>query len=41
MKVIKKPETSPVNENIKNKIHTYFQIKNTVEDVDAFINKVA
>jgi hypothetical protein len=41
MKVIKKKEISTVNENSKDKIHTYFQVKNKIEDVDTFINKVA
>lgn len=41
MKVIKKKEISAVNENSKKKIHAYFQVKNKIEDVDTFINKVA
>jgi len=41
MKVIKKKEISTVNENSKKKIHAYFQVKNQIEDVDTFINKVA
>jgi len=40
IKVIKKTETTSVNENIKDKIHTYFQIKNKIDDVDTFISKV-
>lgn len=40
MKVIKKKEISTVNENSKKKIHAYFQVKNKIEDVDTFINKV-
>jgi hypothetical protein len=43
VKVIKKTEhitTTPINENIKDKIHSYFQLKNKIEDVDTFIDKV-
>jgi len=40
VKVIKKTETAPINENIKDKIHTYFQLKNKIEDVDSFVSKV-
>jgi hypothetical protein len=40
IKVIKTTEPTNSNENIKNKIHTYFQVKNKIEDVDAFISKV-
>ena len=40
IKVIKKTEAVPINENIKDKIHTYFQIKNKIDDVDTFISKV-
>ena len=40
-KVVKKSETlHTVNENIKDKIHTYFQSKNKIEDVDSFVSKV-
>jgi hypothetical protein len=40
IKVVKKTETTSVNENIKDKIHTYFQFKNKIEDVDTFISKI-
>jgi hypothetical protein len=40
VKVIKKTEAVPINENIKDKIHTYFQSKNKIEDVDSFVSKV-
>jgi hypothetical protein len=41
VKVIKKTEqTTIINEDIKDKIHTYFQLKNNIEDVDTFINKI-
>ena len=40
IKVVKKTEPVSINENIKNKIHTYFQIKNKIEDVDTFISKI-
>jgi len=40
IKVIKKTETTTVNENIKDKIHNYFQLKNKIEDVDTFVSKV-
>ncbi len=40
IKVIKNTESINSNENIKDKIHTYFQVKNKIEDVDAFISKV-
>jgi hypothetical protein len=41
VKVIKKTEqTTVINEDIKDKIHTYFQLKNNIEDVDTFINKI-
>ena len=40
IKVIKKTETTTVNENIKEKIHNYFQLKNKIEDVDTFVSKV-
>jgi Glu-tRNA(Gln) amidotransferase subunit E-like FAD-binding protein len=40
IKVIKNTESTDSNENIKDKIHTYFQVKNKIEDVDAFISKV-
>jgi len=40
VKVVKKTETAPTNDNIKDKIHTYFQLKNKIEDVDTFISKV-
>ena len=40
IKIIKKNEDSPINDNIKDKIHTYFQLKNKIEDVDTFISKV-
>ena len=39
IKIIKKTESTS-NENIKDKIHTYFQLKNKIEDVDTFINKL-
>ena len=40
IKVIKKTETSSVNENIKDKIHSYFTLKNKIDDIDTFISKV-
>ena len=40
IKIIKKTETSAANENIKDKIHTYFELKNKIEDVDTFISKL-
>ena len=40
IKVIKKSDDAPINENIKDKIHAYFLLKNKIEDVDSFINKV-
>ncbi len=40
IKVIKKTETTTINENIKDKIHNYFQLKNKIEDVDTFVSKV-
>jgi hypothetical protein len=30
VKVVKKTETTTLNENIKDKIHTYFQLKNKI-----------
>jgi hypothetical protein len=40
IKIIKKNEDTPINDNIKEKIHTYFQLKNKIEDVDFFISKI-
>lgn len=40
IKVNKKTEPASINENIKDKIHTYFQIKNKIEDIDTFISKI-
>lgn len=40
VKVVKKTETAPTNDSIKDKIHAYFQLKNKIEDVDTFISKV-
>jgi len=39
-KKIKKIENSTLNENIIEKINTYFLLKNKIEDVDYFISKV-
>jgi hypothetical protein len=40
IKIIKKNEDSQINYNIKDKIHTYFQLKNKIEDVETFISKI-
>lgn len=40
IKVVKKTEPTSINENIKDKIHTYFQLKNKIEDVDTFVSNV-
>jgi serine/threonine protein kinase len=40
VKVIKKTETTAINENIKDNIHRYFQLKNKIDDVDTFISKI-